>query len=127
LVLLMAGEALFVVGLSVSAFKRNDLGFVAVIGGMGLAGAVALFAGVLEIELRALLKYGVRVFVESLGQVVMTHGAVFVVNASGLSSRPLLRGILGGQPVKAACQNSPQGGYHNEHEQVLQSASKRHW
>ncbi len=127
MVFLVAGEALFVVGLGVSAFERDDLGLVAVVGGVSLAGAVAFFAGVFEIELGAFLQDGMGVLIEGLGQVVVAHGAVFVVDATGLGLCPLLGGILGGQPVKAACQNSSQGSYHSEQEQVLQNLwSKRH-
>jgi hypothetical protein len=66
-----------------------------------------------------------RILVERLGQVLVTHGAIFVVDAPAFRCLPL-RGILGQQSAGIAGQNPYQGGCHEKQEKAFKNAWKRH-
>jgi hypothetical protein len=127
-ILAVAGQALPVVLLFVSAFEGDDLCYISAAFCVGLAGTVAGFAGVFEIKPRTFFQYGVRIQVKCLGLILVAQGAIFVVDASGLWHDSLLgRGSLGRQLTETAGQNPPQGSRHGYHEDKSNTAWKRHF
>jgi hypothetical protein len=105
----VAGQTLTVVRAPCAVLlEGDDLGLVPPAVNMGLTGTVARLAGILEVELGALLQHCVGILVESLYHIFVADGAIRIAYATGLRSLPLLRGILSQQPARARGENPHQ-------------------
>lgn len=104
--LLVAGEALLVVGLRGLSREGDDLRLVTVTGCMSFAGPMARLTGVFHVVLRALFEDRMGSLVEGLGEVFMADRTIVLTNGARRLLRILdRRGTLGLQSGKTGGEN----------------------
>jgi len=123
LVLIVAGQTLFVVLLHGRALEGGNLCLVSAGRGMFLSGSVAGFAGILEVEFGTFFEDHVRIHFKPLHLVLVTNGTILVVYAPRLGRLGrLLGGILRPQPFRAEGEHPPQDDYRRGQEQEFNSS-----
>ena len=119
-IVFVARKALPAVGLGRRALEADDFGRLTPAVDMRLAGAVAGFARILDLDERALIEDRVRIFFKSLDYFLVTGGAVLHGGFGLLGLGP------GQQPVGIAGQDPDSQGCHEGHEKDLSITSKCH-